>query len=109
MHQIKTGQTNEPEIIDFTSKGVTSGTILLKVYKTLTTGVIDQNATIPWNANATEFCKGLNAFDWFKLSSFGVSCAVTMKDSTGGETVDVKIAVEFTWRVTIDKIRSYKG
>ena len=62
---------------------MTSGTILLKVYKTVGDKVIDQNATIPWNAGATDFCKGLNAFDWFKLSTFGVSCTVAMKDSAG--------------------------
>jgi hypothetical protein len=33
VQQIKTTLTYDPEIIDFNSKGVTSGTIQLKVYK----------------------------------------------------------------------------
>ena len=56
VHSIKTNATVDPEIIDFTSKGVTSGTLNLKMYKTnSTTGtvIIDQNITVPWNATAT--------------------------------------------------------
>ncbi len=71
--------------------------------------VIDQMATIPWNANATVFCTGLNAFDWFKSSTFGVSCTVAMKNSIGADTIDVGTAVEFTWTVSIEKFRTDKG
>jgi hypothetical protein len=88
---------------------VTSGNIQLKVYKTIGDNVINQNATIPWNASPTDFCKGLNAFNWFKLSTFGVTCTSTMKNAAGADTTDAATAVEFTWRVSIDKLRTDKG
>lgn len=109
VHQLQINYTNGPEIIDFNSKGVSSGNILLRVYRTAGDSVIDVSAIIPWNANATQFCNALDNFYWFQLSTLGISCTLTMKDSTGALTTQITSAVEFTWRVTIEKLRTDKG
>jgi len=65
---------------------------------------IDQNVTIPWNANATQFCNALNQFSWF--GNYGTTCALVMKDSTGSITTNLVNGVEFTWTVSIAKFRT---
>lgn len=76
--------TEEPEIMEFTSKGVRSGTINLRVYEvnpaTLEV-LIDQNVTFPWNADAATFCAKLNEFSWF--GSYSTTCTLTMSNTDG--------------------------
>jgi len=103
---ITTSVTQEPEIIDFTSTGVSSGTINLRVFErnpsTLVI-LVDQNVTIAWNANASSFCSNLNQFSWF--NSYSTTCTLTMKDSTGAVVTNSTLAKTFVWRASIAKFR----
>lgn len=63
---------------------MTSGNFTLRAFKVdpVTLAVlIDQNATIPWNANASTFCSKLNQFTWF--GSYSTTCTLTMQNASG--------------------------
>lgn len=106
VHTITTMMDEDPEIIDFTSTGATAGTINLKYFErnpaTLAV-IVNQNVTIPFNANASQFCTELVKFSWF--GSYGTSCSLTMKDSTGAVVTNASLARSFTWRVSIARFR----
>lgn len=106
VHTITTSTTEDPEIIEFTSKGVRSGTINLRVYEVnpVTLAVIlDQNVTFSYKANATEFCDAIKQFSWF--GSYSSTCTLTMRNSDG-VTTNPSWATEFTWTVTVAKYRT---
>lgn len=65
--------------------------------------MIDQTVTFPWNASDTQFCNQIKKFTWFY--SYETTCTVTMKDANGADTLVSAEAVEFTWRVSINKYR----
>ena len=106
VHTITTNVEQIPEIIDFTSTGVTSGTFNLRYFernpRTLAV-IVDQNRTFPWNANATTFCNTLDDFSWF--GSYTITCTRTMKDASGADTINETNARTFVWRVSIAKLR----
>lgn len=87
VHTVTTSVIEDPEIMEFNSKGVRSGNINLRVYEvdpvTLKV-IIDQNVTIPWNADATTFCNNINQFSWF--GGYSTTCSVVMKNSDGPTT-----------------------
>jgi hypothetical protein len=66
--------------------------------------LINQNVTIQWNATASQFCSALNQFAWF--GSYGTTCILTMKDSSGLVTLNKTNAVEFVWTASISKFRT---
>ena len=96
----------DPEIVEFTSTGATSGTINLRVYErnpaTLAV-IIDQNVTIPFNANQTQFCNELVKFSWF--GSYQTTCTLSMRDSAGSVVTNASLARTFIWRATIARFR----
>ena len=82
------------------------GTINLRVYETdpVTLAVlINQNVTIAYNANASDFCSALNQFSWF--GGYSTTCTLVMRN-TDGITTNPAWAQEFTWTATIQKYRS---
>jgi hypothetical protein len=97
----------EPEIVEFVSKGASSGSFTLKVleYNAVDFSVTNNyTATIAWNASASAFCSKINVFPWYR--DFGTTCTLTTYDATGAVTANPALAVEFRWRASISKFRS---
>jgi hypothetical protein len=98
--------TVDPEIIEYTSRGVNGGKIYIQVYdlnpSTLEV-ILDQTVSVNWNATANEFCDALNQFFWI-YGYYKTTCSLTLKNAEG-VTTDPSLADEYLWSVSINNFR----
>lgn len=105
VQKLTTNITNDPEIIEFTQKGLISGKVNLTITRVqVGKPKVILQTTINYNASISEFITALSSFDSYW--PYGLSGVLTMKDSTGAVTTNAATAVSYTWRVSINLIRT---
>ena len=66
--------------------------------------IIDENATIPFDATASQFCTALNQFSIYK--SYSISCELELLNNDLLVETDLSLVVYYNYIVSIDKLRS---